>query len=359
MSADPLQLAAESELRGVDAALVPVGPVPVDSQLAANAALVVAATQDGDELAPALDDDDGEAERDPVLIQLIESSRDMRRRAQRVTHQDDSLQREEFVKQLGIAYADTVDPTTGMSCLDSSDADRAYYGHRDDAAYTAYRTSLLQLLDDIQWLKREKFIAESVKEDAALLEYIGLKLAATERCMTCSMTIARCKCDSSRAPGMADVGALMSQSAERANEALGRAQELAKSLAENRIPASSTRGSSVGSAATSSSAGKRGGQSASSSSLTSAEILSAARMKMITEYRESEACAERHLSEALHPTPEEERANSIRPLLARNRQAAAYKSSLMDSFRERRRAAAEDQHTQTPPRRSQSGRRVT
>jgi hypothetical protein len=166
-----------------------------------------------------------EEEENPVLLQLIESSRDMRRRAMRAASEDDKgLRREEFVNQLGIAYSDTIDPDTGVSCLDVSDADRAYYGHRDDAAFTAYRQSLVQLLDDLRWLKRERFVANSTQEDVVLMNYIQLQVAYPS-------AIAKSRRGGVGRGGgnqlLGSLDELLSDSLQTATTALRRAKELA------------------------------------------------------------------------------------------------------------------------------------
>lgn len=305
--------------------------------------------QDGeaDDRAATPDPFDDDAEEDPVLIQLIESSREMRRRAMRASHQRDNLRREEFVDQMGITYDDTVDPETGMSCLDVTDAQRAYYGHHDDAAVTAYRQSLLQLLDDLQWLKRERFLAAGIDDDSTLHDYIAAQVAYP------SVIVRRRRSLRNAAVGpngIADLQGLLVVSEATAASALRRAKDLSDHLqvmlslqrgthTREQRKQSSKVASGAGMPATSyPTAG--GAAAAKTAPLAPSEFVSSARLQMIAEYRE--ATREQHLLQSLGEMEEAEaKANCVRPLVATTRRAQAYKAGLMASYKARKEAAQE------------------
>jgi hypothetical protein len=75
---------------------------------------------------------------------------------------------------------------------------------------------------------------------------------------------------------------------------------------------------------------------ATTAALEPSEIVSSARLQMIAEYRMASQGQQRGSSLASIGEEDEHWRDSVRPLVSRTRQAAAYKASLMQSFKARR-----------------------
>lgn len=116
-----------------------------------------------------------------VPLDIVEGAREDQRRRGIV---DRDASRLDFIKRLGMEEADTRDPVNGYSALEVKESVRAYYGDLDDTAYRTYRFSILDLVDDEQWLKVNRFLGSNVE-----LEYLRLQRRRDPKARELKMTL--------------------------------------------------------------------------------------------------------------------------------------------------------------------------
>lgn len=110
-----------------------------------------------------------EDELEPQPIHVVEHVRETQRRHGVV---DKDTSHAEFAAKLGIQLEDTRDPDSGQSVLDVSESLRAYYGDPEEEAYRVFRSYLVQLSEDDDWLKSSQFVGDSVAKEFARREQL-------------------------------------------------------------------------------------------------------------------------------------------------------------------------------------------
>lgn len=117
----------------------------------------------------------------PKCLHDVEVGRETHRRASWKDSADDiSTTRQEFAAKIELDVMMTKDPQDGLSVLDVSPAQRAYYGDPIEESFAALKYALGPVHPSIDWIKNRGIMTAPIASEFARMKWIEENMASIE-----------------------------------------------------------------------------------------------------------------------------------------------------------------------------------